>query len=125
MGSCKKRMAHRITGYLLLLIGLAVLFFAFNGMYQTFVHKKPVVQVLQLKPWAINTQYGAVQVDANMVNEVLNLSLFALFMIFLAGLGGKVAGIGCNLLKTERLCDTLRELKREDVLQKEEEIKKL
>lgn len=107
------------------MIGLGVLFFAFNGMYQTFVHKKPVVQVLQLKPLSVNTQYGAVQIDAGVVNQVLNLSLFALFMIFLAGLGGKVAGIGGQLLKTERLCDTLRELKREGVLQKEEDIKKL
>lgn len=118
-------MAHRIAGYLLLFIGLGILFFAFNGMYQTFVHKKPVVQVLQFKPLAVNTQYGAVQIDAGVVNQVLNLSLFAVFMIFLAGLGGKVAGTGCQLLKTERLCDTLRELKREGVLQKEEDIKKL
>ena len=43
-------------------------------MYQTFVHKKSVVQVLQLKPLAVNTQYGAVQIDAGVVNQVLNLS---------------------------------------------------
>lgn len=101
------------------------MFFAFTGMYQTFVNKKPVVQVLTLKPLAMNTQYGTVQVDSTMVNSVLNLTLFALFMIFLAGLGGGVAKIGNNLVKTERICETLLELKRDRALEKANEIKKL
>lgn len=106
-------------------VGLGIMFFAFTGMYQTFVNKKPVVQVLQLKPMSINTQYGAVQMDSGVVDQVLNLSLFALFMIFLAGLGGKVAAVGNNLLKTERICETLQTLRREGALRKEDEIKKL
>lgn len=116
---------HKITGYLLLFVGLALMFFAFTGMYQTFVNKKPVVQVLQLKPMSINTQYGAVQMDAGLVSQVLNLSLFALFMIFLAGLGGKVAAVGNNLLKTERICETLKTLTRQDALDREDKIKRL
>lgn len=98
------------------------MFFAFTGMYQTFVHKKPVVQVLNLTPMKLNTQYGAVQVDSAVVNQVLNLSLFALFMIFLAGLGSKVASIGNNLLKTELICETLRQLEHQE---RNEEITKL
>lgn len=116
---------HKITAYLLIFLGLAVMFFAFTGMYQTFVNKKPVVQVLQLKPMSINTQYGAVQMDAGVVSQVLNLSLFALFMIFLAGLGGKVAAVGNNLLKTERICETLKTLKAEGALEREDRIKRL
>lgn len=116
---------HKITGYLLIFAGLAVMFFAFTGMYQTFVNKKPVVQVLELKPMDLNTQYGAVQVDSGVVSQVLNLSLFALFMIFLAGLGAKVAAVGNNLLKTERICETLQTLRLEGALRKEDEIKRL
>lgn len=113
---------HKIIGYFLIFVGLATMFFAFTGMYQTFVHKKPVVQVLRLQPMNLRTQYGAVQVDSAIVNQVLNLSLFALFMIFLAGLGGKVAGVGNNLLKTERICETLQQLERSE---RNKEIQKL
>lgn len=118
-------MQHKIIGYLLILVGLATLFFAFTGMYQTFVNRKPVVQVLQLKPIAIDTQYGQVQMQSDVVNQILNLSLFALFMIFLVGLGSKVASIGNNLLKTERICETLQMLRKEDVLAEPDQIKKL
>ena len=109
----------------MLFVGLATLFFAFTGMYQTFVNKKPVVQVLQLKPLSVNTQYGAVQIQPDAINQILNLTLFALFMIFLVGLGGKVAALGNQLLKTERLCETLQNLKREEILAQEERITKL
>ncbi len=118
-------MHHKIIGYFLIFIGLATLFFAFTGMYQTFVNRRPVVQVLQLKPIALNTQYGQVQVQSDVVNQILNLSLFALFMIFLVGLGSKVASIGNNLLKTERICETLQMLRKEDVLSDQDPIKKL
>ncbi len=112
-------------GYLLLFVGLAVLFFAFTGMYQTFVNKKPVVQVLNIQPLSVNTQYGTVQMNTAAVNQVLNLGLFSVFMIFLVGLGGKVAGVGNNLLKTERICETLQSLRAKDVLNNENEFKNL
>lgn len=118
-------MHNKIIGYLLLVIGLGLMFFAFTGMYQTFVNKKPVVQVLETKPLAMNTQYGKVEVQADVVNQVLNLVLFALFMLFMAAIGGRVALAGNNLVKTERLCETLLLLKREDALNKANEIKKL
>lgn len=116
---------NKTIAYLLIFTGLAVMFFAFTGMYQTFVNKKPVAQVLQLQPLRLNTQYGTVQVDSAVVNQVLNLSLFALFMIFLAGLGGKVAAAGNQLLKTERICETLQMLRRSDAVGRENDLKKL
>lgn len=116
---------HKIIGYFLLFVGLATLFFSFTGMYQTFVNKKPVVQIMQLKPLHLNTQYGAVQLDASAANQIINLSLFALFMIFLAGLGAKVASVGNHLLKTERICETLKEMKLSEISQKQKEIQKL
>ena len=111
--------------YLLIFVGLMFLFVAFTGMYQTFVHKKPVVQVVELKPLTLNTQYGTVQLDTSAINQVLNLSLFALFMIFVASLGSKVITAGNQLLKTEHICDTLKQLRREDVLTHENDIQKL
>jgi len=99
--------------------------FAFTGMYQTFVNKKPVVQLVTAKPLALNTQYGAVQFDSAPIVHTLNLILFALFMMFLAVLGAKVAGIGNQLLKTERICETLETLRAQEALAHQKDIKKL
>lgn len=101
------------------------MFVAFNGMYQTFVHKKPVVQLVQSRPLALQTQYGAVQLDTAALTQVLNYSLFALFMIFLASVGAKLVGAGNQLLKTERICETLQTLRARDVLEHEKDIQKL
>ena len=116
---------HKIIAYLLLLVGLAFMCFAFTGMYQTFVKAKPVIQVVTLKPLSFNTQYGTVQIDGSMIGQIINVGLFALFMIFLAALGAKIASVGNGLLKTERICETLETLRREDVLANEKDIKKL
>ena len=116
---------HKIIAYFLIFVGLVLMFFAFTGMYQTFVNKKPVVQVVSAKPLALSTQFGTLQADGTLVANVLNLALFALFMIFLAALGARVAGVGNQLLKTERICDTLQHLRREDVLNHEKDIRKL
>lgn len=116
---------HKIIAYFLIFVGLVLMCFAFTGMYQTFVNKKPIVQVVQLKPFALNTQFGSVQMDSTLINQIVNLTLFALFMFFLIGAGRAVAGIGNSLLKTERICETLQLLRKEDVVQHEQEIGKL
>ena len=79
-------MHNKIIGYLLLVIGLGLMFFAFTGMYQTFVNKKPVVQVLETKPLAMNTQYGKVEVQADVVNQVLNLVLLIAQLLIMRSL---------------------------------------
>ena len=122
---CYNEYMHKIIAYLLIFVGLVLMFFAFTGMYQTFVNKKPVVQILELKPLALNTQYGSVQMDSGMVNQILNYTLFALFMFFLVSLGGGVARLGNFLLKTERICETLRLLRLQDATQNEDEMRKL
>ncbi len=122
---CYNGYMHKIIGYLLLVIGLALILFAFTGMYQTFVQAKPVMQLLHSQPLALATQYGQVKVDAAFATQTLNIVLFALFMMFLALIGARVAGIGNQLLKIERICQTLQQLRREDALSNEKEIRKL
>ena len=116
---------HKIIGYFLIFVGLVLMFFAFTGMYQTFVNKKPVVQVIATKPLALTTQYGSLQLDSTLANQVLNLGFFALFMFFLLFLGGGLTRFGNYLLKTERICETLKLLRSQDVLSHEAEIRKL
>lgn len=116
---------HKILAYFLLLVGLTIMSFAFTGMYQTFVNKKPVVQVVTLQPLLLNTQYGSVQVDSTLVGQVINIGLFALFMLFLSAFGAKIAAIGNTLLKTERVCQTLQMLRRQEALSHKQDIEKL
>ncbi|MBO7238009.1 MAG: hypothetical protein J6U96_01800 [Elusimicrobiaceae bacterium] len=116
---------HKITAYLLIVIGLALMCFAFTGMYQTFVNKKPVAQIIAAQPLSVNTQNGRIELDGASIVQTLNISLFAFFMMFLVFLGSHIIGIGNNMLKTERICQTLEKLRKEDVTSHEKDIKKL
>lgn len=116
---------NRIFGYLLLLAGMAMIFFAGIGMYKTFVQRRPVVNVVNLGTITANTQYGKVDIPLNNVNTVANLGLFAVFMLFFVSAGAKVAGVGVNLLKTERIHDGLCAIKRAELEKQEAFLKKL
>lgn len=116
---------NKAIAYLLIVIGLALMCFAFTGMYQTFVNKKPVAQMITAQPLSVKTQAGIVELDSVSIVQTLNISLFAFFMMFLVFLGGHIIGIGNNMLKTERICATLEKLRKEDVLEHEKDIKKL
>ena len=94
-------------------------------MYQTFVNKKPVAQIVSTQPLSVKTPTGTIELNSLAFAETLNLSLFAFFMIFLVFLGSHIIGIGNNMLKTERICQTLEKLRKEDVLSHEKDIKKL
>ena len=54
------------------------------------------------------------------LSTLANLGLFALLMMFVLSAGSKVAQIGNGLLKTERLCETIKNKQTE-----EEQLKKL
>ena len=116
---------YKVIAYLLLVIGLALICFAFTGSYETFVNKKPVAQIIPVQPLSVKMDAGALELDAPAIVQTLNTSLFAFFMILLAFLGAQIAGVGNNMLKTERICDTLQKLRKEDILSNEKDIKKL
>jgi hypothetical protein len=98
---------NKIFGYLLLCVGLLMIAFSVLSMYKVFVDRQPVAPVVQMKDVQIATQYGPLQLPMQAVNTLANIGLFAVFMLFILGAGGKVAGIGVNLLKTERLREAL------------------
>ena len=54
------------------------------------------------------------------IRDRANLGLFAVLMMFVLSAGSKVAQIGNGLLKTERLCETIKNSQTE-----EEKLKKL
>ncbi len=98
---------NKIFGYLLLCIGLLMMFFSVLSMYKVFVDRQPVAPVVQMKDVQITTQYGPMQIPMQAVNTLANVGLFAVFMLFILGAGSKVAGVGVNLVKTERLREAL------------------
>lgn len=116
---------RKIIAYLLIFVGLVLMFFAFMAMHQAFINKKPVVQVVTAKPVALHTQYGIAKIDAGVLVHTLNLVLFAVLMSFLVFLGAKVAAIGNQLLKTECICDALAKLRSGDALAHEKDIQRL
>ena len=116
---------RKVIAYLLITIGLALMCFAFTGAYQTFVNKKPVAQIIPAQPLSIKTSNGTIELNSVAIVQTLNVSLFVLFMVFLTFLGTNIIGIGQNIIKTERICFILKNLRKEDILANENQIRKL
>lgn len=111
---------NKILGYLLICAGLGLIFFSLTGMYQVFINGGAVMPVMQFADMQINTQYGPMLLPMKNLSTLANLGLFAVQMLFILSAGSKVAQIGNGLVKTERLCETLKNSRTA-----EEELKKL
>ena len=98
---------HKIFGYLLICLGVLCIFFSLLCMYKVFVDRQPTAPVVQLADMNLQTQYGVIAVPMQNINTIANLGLFALFMLFVLSAGGKLAGLGVNLLKNERIYEGL------------------
>ena len=89
-------------------IGLMVMCFSFLSMYKVFVDRQPVAPVIQMTDMNLRSQFGNMQIPMDNINSLANIGLFAVFMLFVLALGGKLAALGCNLLKIERIHEALR-----------------
>lgn len=98
---------RKILGYLLVCVGLLLIFFSLISMYKVFVDRQAVAPVVQLADLTLQTAYGPLTVPMQPINQLANLGLFALFMLFVLAAGGKVAQVGTNLLKNERIYEAL------------------
>lgn len=112
-------MGNKITGYLLISAGVLFILFALVGLYKVFVGGGAVMTLVQLADINVKTQYGVMQIPLDQVNPVLNISLFAFFMMCVIGAGGQLAKIGNGLLKSERIHDALVKLNVEQATSKE------
>lgn len=105
---------NKILGYLLICVGLLLMCFSLIGMYKVFVNRQAVPAVIQMTDMNVQTQYGYMGVPVTNLNTLANLGLFVLLMVFILSAGAKTAGIGCNLLKNERIHDALLQLSNTD-----------
>lgn len=112
---------YKIFSYLLLCIGILIILFALHAMYQVGIGGQSVPALLQLADLQLQTKVGTVTLPSAWLNMLANMSLFALFMFFIATIGAKIATLGCQLLKNERIHDALLLLNKipsEEVLKK-------
>ena len=94
-------------------------------MYKVFVDRQPTAPVVQLTDINLQTQYGNIVVPAQNINIIANLGLFALFMVFVLSAGGKLAGLGINFLKNERIYEGLLALQGKTPADMADSLKKL
>lgn len=106
---------HKIFSYLLLCVGLLIILFALGQMYKVFIGGEAVRTLVQFSDLTIQTQYGPMKMPMNAANQIANLGVFALFMFFVMAVGGKLAIIGIQLLKNERIYDALLQIKPSDI----------
>ena len=83
---------NKILGYLLICAGLMLMLFSVMGMYKVFADRQPVAPVVQVADLRINTQYGPMQIPMQGVNQIANLGLFAVLMMFILSAGAKLKG---------------------------------
>ena len=98
---------YKIFSYLLLCVGILLILFALHAAYQVVSGGQPVPATVAFADLEIQTKAGPLLIPAASLNTVANISLFMLFMFFLVLAGSKIAGLGCQLLKNERIHDAL------------------
>lgn len=103
-------MYHKITGYLLLTVGLVFILFAVVSLSKVFIGGGEVAQLVQFSGLPVQTQYGTLQIPLKQVAPLLNIGLFSVFMLCVMAAGGQLAKIGVNLLKVERIYEALAQL---------------
>lgn len=101
---------HKIVSYLFICAGVLLILFAFNGMFKVFIAHQAAPVLVEFADLQVRTQFGPMALPMGAINTLANLGLFALFMAFVVGVGGKLAGIGCQLLKNERIYEALLQL---------------
>ncbi len=106
---------YKILSYLLLCVGLFIVFFALHGMYQVFIGGGAVFALVNFADLTVQTQFGPMQLPMQQASTIANLVLFGLFMGFLVAAGGRIAQIGCQLLKNERIHDAILKLNKDAV----------
>lgn len=116
---------HKIAGYLFIFVGMLLMFFALIGMYKTFANRHPVPTMIQLTDAHIHTQYGVMQIPMQNLNTLANAGLFVIFMLFILSAGSKVAAVGCNLLKNERIYEALLQVESKGKAPAQETLTKL
>lgn len=105
---------HKILSYLFICVGLCIIFFALQGAYRVFTGSGSAAAWVTFADLTLPSPGGEWVLPMQPVNTVINLLLFMVFMGFWLVAGARIAGIGCQLLKNERIYEALIRLKKTD-----------
>ncbi len=95
-------MTEKITGYLLLLGGLVIIFFSAFNIYQVFTKQIQAIQLFSgegIKVEIPGLKAPSELIPADQLNEISNLTAHYLLMSFLVSIGFKVSSLGIQLLR--------------------------
>ncbi|MBU1326526.1 hypothetical protein KKB64_03740 [Patescibacteria group bacterium] len=105
-------MSEKITGYLLLAIGVVVILCSAVSVYSVFTGKTEPITLFRFPALTIQpgTQGAGQQalpiaipsmelIPSSMVNQIANLAAYTFLMSFLSGIGYKIASLGIQLLR--------------------------
>ncbi len=96
-------MSEKVTGYLLLFLGLFVIGYSALNIYQVFTKKIAPVQLFTLKGVTIDlSQYQQPPLEilpATSINELSNLSAHYFLISFVVGVGFRISTLGIQLLR--------------------------
>ncbi len=101
----------KIIGWILIILGLAVVFWAIYSSYSVFTGKSSVPEIFETKTEELKTEGSGDEMEkmvkeqiknivpAEAVSQVLNLVSWAILAFILIFGGGRISGIGINLLR--------------------------
>ena len=95
-------MSEKITGYLLLIGGLVIIFFSALNIYQVFTQQAQPIQLFSgegIKVEIPGSKTPSELVSADYLNEISNITAHYLLMSFLVSIGFKVSSLGTQLLR--------------------------
>lgn len=95
-------MSEKITGYLLLFLGLLVIGVSSFNLYQVFTKKLSPVQFFTGPGISVSVPGTTTQqevIPAQTLNDASNLTLHYLLVTFLVSVGFKVSSLGIQLLR--------------------------
>lgn len=105
----------KLLGLLLLILGLAIIFYTIFNSYQIFTNKMPVPEVFELTPVKADTDSNVFNLEAqfekmigsqlqqmlpaNSISKIFNLFSWSVFAGILIFAGSQIANLGVKLLK--------------------------
>jgi len=105
----------KLLGLLLLILGLAIIFYTIFNSYQIFTNKMPVPEMFELTPVKADTDSNVFNQEAqfekiigsqlqqmlpaNSISKIFNLFSWSVFAGILIFAGSQIANLGVKLLK--------------------------
>ena len=95
-------MSEKITGYLLLLGGIIIIFFSAYNIYQVFTKQTQPIQLFAgegIKVEIPGSKTPSELIPADQLNDISNLTAHYFLMSFLVSIGFKISSLGVQLLR--------------------------